>query len=111
MALDKETLLNLYRDIVLIRTFEERVGEMYYEDKLPAFDIAAGPIPGEMHLYSGQEAVAAGVVAHLRADDPVTSTHRPHGHLIAKGVDLNAMMAEIFGKKTGLCQGFIIIII
>ncbi len=105
MALDKETLLNLYRNIVLIRTFEERVGEMYYEDKLPAFDIAAGPIPGEMHLYSGQEAVAAGVCAHLRRDDPVTSTHRPHGHMIAKGGDLNAMMAEIFGKKTGLCQG------
>ena len=78
---------------------------MYYEGKLPAFDIAAGPIPGEMHLYSGQEAVAAGVCAHLRPDDPVTSTHRPHGHLIAKGVDLNAMMAEIFGKETGLCNG------
>jgi TPP-dependent pyruvate/acetoin dehydrogenase alpha subunit len=105
MALDKETLLKLYRNIVLIRTFEERVGEMYYEDKLPAFDIAAGPIPGEMHLYSGQEAVAAGVCAHLRPDDPVTSTHRPHGHLIAKGGDINPMMAEIFGKKTGLCQG------
>ena len=70
MALEKETLLNLYRNIVLIRTFEERVGEMYYEDKLPAFDIAAGPIPGEMHLYSGQEAVAAGVCAHLRSTGP-----------------------------------------
>lgn len=105
MALDQETLLDLYRTIVKIRTFEERVGEMYYEEKLPAFDIAAGPIPGEMHLYSGQEAVAAGVCAHLRPDDPVTSTHRPHGHLIGKGVDLKKMMAEIFGKKTGLCQG------
>lgn len=105
MALDKATLLDLYRMLVKIRTFEERVGAMYYEEKLPAFDIAAGPIPGEMHLYSGQEAVAAGVCAHLRPDDPVTSTHRPHGHLIAKGVDLKAMMAEIFGKKTGLCQG------
>lgn len=105
MALDKETLLDLYRMLVKIRTFEERVGAMYYEEKLPAFDIAAGPIPGEMHLYSGQEAVAAGVCAHLRPDDPVTSTHRPHGHLIAKGVDLKKMMAEIFGKKTGLCQG------
>lgn len=105
MALDKETLLELYRMLVKIRTFEERVGAMYYEEKLPAFDIAAGPIPGEMHLYSGQEAVAAGVCAHLRPDDPVTSTHRPHGHLIAKGVDLKKMMAEIFGKKTGLCQG------
>jgi TPP-dependent pyruvate/acetoin dehydrogenase alpha subunit len=105
MALTKDDLLDLYRMLVKIRTFEERVGEMYYEGKLPAFDIAAGPIPGEMHLYSGQEAVAAGVCAHLRPDDPVTSTHRPHGHLIAKGVDLKAMMAEIFGKKTGLCEG------
>jgi TPP-dependent pyruvate/acetoin dehydrogenase alpha subunit len=105
MALDKATLLDLYRMLVKIRTFEERVGEMYYEGKLPAFDIAAGPIPGEMHLYSGQEAVAAGVCAHLRPEDPVTSTHRPHGHLIAKGGDLNAMMAEIFGKETGLCRG------
>jgi len=105
MALSQEALLDLYRMLVRIRTFEERVGEMYYEEKLPAFDIAAGPIPGEMHLYSGQEAVAAGVCAHLRPDDPVTSTHRPHGHLIAKGVDLKKIMAEIFGKKTGLCQG------
>ncbi len=105
MALSKETLLGLYETIVKIRTFEERVGEIYYEDKLPAFDIAAGPVPGEMHLYSGQEAVAAGVCAHLRPEDPVTSTHRPHGHLIAKGVDLKAMMAEIFGKETGLCKG------
>jgi len=105
MALNQETLLELYKMLVKIRTFEERVGEMYYEEKLPAFDIAAGPIPGEMHLYSGQEAVAAGVCAHLRPDDPVTSTHRPHGHLIAKGTDLKKMMAEIFGKKSGLCQG------
>jgi TPP-dependent pyruvate/acetoin dehydrogenase alpha subunit len=105
MAVSKETILDLYRMLVKIRTFEERVGEMYFEEKLPVYDIAAGPIPGEMHLYSGQEAVAAGVCAHLRPDDPVTSTHRPHGHLIAKGVDLNKMMAEIFGKKTGLCQG------
>ena len=86
MALDRNTLLDLYRMIVKIRTFEERVGAMYYEGKLPAFDIAAGPIPGEMHLYSGQEAVAAGVCAHLRPDDPVTSTHRPHGHLSPKAL-------------------------
>ncbi|MEM9777478.1 MAG: pyruvate dehydrogenase (acetyl-transferring) E1 component subunit alpha, partial [Chloroflexota bacterium] len=72
MALDKDTLMDMYRMIVLIRTFEERLGVTYYEDKLQAFDIAAGPIPGEMHLYSGQEAVAAGVCAHLRRDDPVT---------------------------------------
>ena len=105
MALDRDTLLSMYRMIVLIRTFEERLGVTYYEDKLPAFDIAAGPIPGEMHLYTGQEAVAAGVCAHLRPEDPVTSYHRPHGHMIAKGTDLNKMTAEIYGKKTGFCQG------
>ncbi len=105
MELKQNTALDLYRMMVKIRTFEERVGAIYYEDKLPAFDIAAGPVPGEMHLYSGQEAVAAGVCAHLRPDDPVTSTHRPHGHLIGKGVDLKKMMAEIFGKETGLCHG------
>ncbi len=105
MGLSKETLLNLYDTMVKIRTFEERVGEMYYEGKLPAFDIAAGPIPGEMHLYSGQEAVATGVCANLQPDDPVTSTHRAHGHLIAKGEDLKKMMAEIFGKETGLSHG------
>lgn len=105
MELKQNTALDLYRMMVKIRTFEERVGTIYYEDKLPAFDIAAGPVPGEMHLYSGQEAVAAGVCAHLRPDDPVTSTHRPHGHLIGKGVDLKKMMAEIFGKETGLCHG------
>jgi TPP-dependent pyruvate/acetoin dehydrogenase alpha subunit len=105
MELKQNTALELYRMLVRIRTFEERVGAIYYEGKLPAFDIAAGPVPGEMHLYSGQEAVAAGVCAHLRPEDPVTSTHRPHGHLIGKGVDLNKMMAEIFGKETGLCHG------
>ena len=105
MELKQNTALDLYRMLVKIRTFEERVGAIYYEDKLPAFDIAAGPVPGEMHLYSGQEAVAAGVCAHLRPDDPVTSTHRPHGHLIGKGGDLKKMMAEIFGKETGLCHG------
>ncbi len=105
MSLNQETLLQLYETMVKIRTFEERVAEIYAEGKTPVFDIAAGPVPGEMHLYSGQEAVAAGVCAHLRPDDAVTSTHRPHGHLIAKGVDLKAMMAEIFGKETGLCRG------
>ena len=105
MTLSRDTLLQLYETMVKIRTFEERVAEIYYEGKQPVFNIAAGPVPGEMHLYSGQEAVAAGVCAHLRPDDPVTSTHRPHGHLIAKGVDLKRMMAEIFGKETGLCRG------
>lgn len=77
----------------------------YMEGKAPAFDIAAGPVPGEMHLSAGQEPCAAGVCAHLRADDAVTATHRPHHAAIAKGVDLNKMTAEIYGKKTGLAGG------
>lgn len=105
MGLAKEELIQLYRLMVRIRTFEETVAELYWEGKTPVFNIAAGPIPGEMHLYSGQEAVAVGVCAHLRPDDFVAGTHRSHGHLIAKGGDLKRLMAELFGKKTGLCQG------
>lgn len=75
------------------------------EGKTPAFDMADGPIPGEMHLSNGQEPVAVGVCAHLNAEDIVTATHRPHHQAIAKGVDLNRMAAEIFGKETGLSGG------
>lgn len=105
MEPNKDQLIDLYRMMVRIRTFEERVGELYWADKTPVFNIAADPLPGEMHLYSGQEAVAVGVCAHLRPEDAVSGTHRSHGHTIAKGVDLKKMMAELFGKKTGLCQG------
>ncbi len=105
MEVPKETLVALYRSMLRIRRFEDRVAEIYWEGKTPAFDIGAGTIPGEMHLYQGQEAVAVGVCAHLRPDDAVASTHRGHGHLIAKGVDLKPMLAEIMGRKTGLCQG------
>ena len=106
MSVPKEVMIDLYRTMAKIRAFEDMLGTVYYEGKLPAFDIAAGPVPGEMHLSQGQEAVAAGVCAHLRDDDPVAATHRPHGPLIAKGVDLNAMAAEMFGKTTGLCHGY-----
>lgn len=106
MSVTKEELLDLYRTMVKIRAFEDMLGTVYYEGKLPAFDIAAGPVPGEMHLSQGQEAVAAGVCAHLRAEDPVSGTHRPHGPLIAKGMDLNHMAAEMFGKTTGMCHGY-----
>jgi len=105
MKVSKETLIELYRTMVKIRTFEEKVAEIYWEGKSPTFNIAADPIPGEMHLYVGEEAVATGVCAHLRPDDFVAGTHRSHGHYIAKGGDLNKLMAELFGKKTGLCQG------
>ena len=85
---------------------------VYMEGKLPpaiqkglAFDIGAGPVPGEMHLAAGQEPVAVGVCAHLTDDDTVVGTHRPHHFTIAKGVPLNPMTAEMFGKVTGLGKG------
>ncbi|MDG8484014.1 thiamine pyrophosphate-dependent enzyme, partial [Streptococcus pneumoniae] len=64
-----------------------------------------GILPGFVHLYAGEEAVAVGVCAHLNEQDSITSTHRGHGHCIAKGCDLKGMMAEIYGKATGLCKG------
>src|ERR687884_230259 len=94
-ALDKARLLDMYERMVQIRTFEDTASKKF----------AAGKIPGFVHLYAGEEAVAVGVCAHLRDSDYITSTHRGHGHCIAKGVDVNAMMAEIFGKATGACKG------
>lgn len=87
--------LNLYRQMLTIRRFEERCNQLYMQ----------GRIPSTLHLYIGQEAVAVGVCAHLRSDDYVASTHRPHGHAIAKGVSLRAIMAELFAKETGCCRG------
>jgi pyruvate dehydrogenase E1 component alpha subunit len=95
----------MYSEMVTARRYEERLQEEYLEGKQPAFDISAGPIPGELHLAAGQEAAAAGVCAHLRDDDTVTAPHRPHHVAIAKGVDLKRMTAEIFGRETGLCRG------
>lgn len=95
----------LYRTMVLIRTYEEAIRREYYADKGPGFDIGKGLVPGEMHLSAGQEPVAAGVCAHLTAEDAVTATHRPHHLAIAHGVDLDAMTAEIFGRETGLGRG------
>jgi TPP-dependent pyruvate/acetoin dehydrogenase alpha subunit len=86
--------LNLYRRMLLIRRFEERVYLLYLQ----------GEIPGTVHQYQGQEAVAVGVCDALRRTDWITSTHRPHGHALAKGVDLRAAMAELYGKATG-CSG------
>lgn len=105
MALTKDTVLWMYRTMWTIRLFEERMAEIYLEGKTPAFDIGSGPVPGEMHLSAGQEPVAVGVCAHLRKDDAVIGTHRAHHFAIAKGVDLNKMAAEIFGKVTGLGRG------
>jgi pyruvate dehydrogenase E1 component alpha subunit len=95
MEIHQEKLLWIYEKMRLIREFEERLHT----------DFAAGKIPGFVHLYAGEEAVAVGVCAHLTDADFITSTHRGHGHCIAKGVDLNEMMAEIYGKATGSCKG------
>ena len=90
-----EVLRDIHRRMVRIRLFEEAAGRISEE----------GRIPGFIHLYVGQEAVAAGVCAALRDDDQVSSTHRGHGHLVAKGGDLARMMAELMGKATGYCGG------
>jgi len=105
MTVPDETKLWMYQTMFLSRRFEETVEKIYLEGKTPAFNMANGPIPGEMHLSNGQEPVAVGVCAHLNAEDVVTATHRPHHQAIAKGVDLKRMAAEIFGKSTGLSGG------
>lgn len=94
-ALPPEVLYDLHRRMVRIRLFEEEAGKL----------MEAGRMPGFLHLYVGQEAVAAGVMATLGRDDVVTSTHRGHGHAVAKGADLRYMYAELFGKQTGYCKG------
>jgi acetoin:2,6-dichlorophenolindophenol oxidoreductase subunit alpha len=102
---DDATLRSLHREMVRIRRFEETLQQAYLEGKTPAFDIAAGPVPGEMHLAAGQEPVAAGVCAHLRPADAITATHRPHHVALAHGMDMQRMAAEIFGKEAGLGRG------
>lgn len=102
---DDAVLREMHRQMVRSRIFEETLVGVYMEGKTPAFDIAAGPVPGEMHLSSGQEPVAAGVCAHLRPTDAVTATHRPHHQALAHGVDMKMMAAEIFGRQTGLGHG------
>lgn len=104
-TLDGPSRVELYRTMVLVRTFEEAIRRDYYADKGPGFDIGKGLVPGEMHLAAGQEPVAAGVCAHLTVDDAVTATHRPHHFAIAHGMDLRSMAAEIFGRETGLGRG------
>ena len=95
MDLDPKKMMGLYQAMVRIRRFEEKVMDLY----------ARQIVPGIVHLYIGEEAVAAGVCANLREDDYITSTHRGHGHCIAKGGELRYMMAELFGKSTGYCHG------
>jgi pyruvate dehydrogenase E1 component alpha subunit len=93
--LNREALLQAYRTMRVIRDFEERVH----------VDFATGEIPGFVHLYAGEEASATGICMHLNRKDYIASTHRGHGHCIAKGVDPVGMMAEIWGKATGTCKG------
>lgn len=95
IQISKEKAAALYRTMKLIRCFEESVKRDYLNKELPGF----------VHLYIGEEAIAAGVCAALRQDDLIESTHRGHGHCIAKGADIDRMMAEIYGKETGLCHG------
>ena len=93
--LDRELSLELYRRMATIRFFEEQVNDLY----------RAAKMPGLAHLYIGEEAVAVGVCAALRRDDYITSTHRGHGHCLAKGAAVDRMFAELLGKEAGYCKG------
>ncbi|EPR30172.1 MULTISPECIES: thiamine pyrophosphate-dependent dehydrogenase E1 component subunit alpha [Geobacillus] len=95
IVLTKEKAKWMYQKMQEIRQFEDKVHEIF----------SRGVLPGFVHLYAGEEAVAVGVCAHLTEKDYITSTHRGHGHCIAKECDVNGMMAEIYGKATGLCKG------
>ena len=95
MEYTKEFLQGLYRTMVRIRTFEKSAEQLFLQGELPGF----------IHLYIGEEAIATGTMANLRQDDYITSTHRGHGHMIAKGADTKKMMAELYGKKAGYCKG------
>ncbi len=95
MTLEPQLLLDMYRRMVTIRTFDQRAMEEFHK----------GNIWGSLHTYIGEEAVAVGVCSALRLDDQITSTHRGHGHTIAKGADIKFMMAELFGRSNGYCHG------
>jgi TPP-dependent pyruvate/acetoin dehydrogenase alpha subunit len=95
MQLNRDELLRAYRTMRAIREFEERLH----------IEFATGEIPGFVHLYAGEEASAVGVCMHLTDRDKIASTHRGHGHCIAKGCEISAMMNEIYGRKAGLCGG------
>src|SRR6266581_4352363 len=93
--MDLEQNLHMYRQMAKIRAFEEQVNELYKSAKMP----------GLAHLYVGEEAVAVGVCEALRRDDFITSTHRGHGHCLAKGASVSRMFAELLGKEPGYCRG------
>ena len=89
-----EKLINLYKKMLMIREFEQRVSKDTGKIKSPL-----------VHIYTGEEAIAVGACAAINEDDYITSTHRGHGHFIAKGGDINSLMAEIYGKEGGICKG------
>ncbi|MBH0328462.1 acetoin:2,6-dichlorophenolindophenol oxidoreductase subunit alpha [Brevibacillus brevis] len=95
IPLSREKAAWMYQKMLEIRKFEDKVHDLFGQGKIPGF----------VHLYAGEEAIAVGLCAHLDDSDTITSTHRGHGHCIAKGCDLNGMMAEIYGRATGLCKG------
>lgn len=95
MEIENEELIEMYRTMLTIRRFEERVSKEFYD----------GNIWGYVHLYIGEEAIATGVCLNLVPGDRIISHHRGHGHCIAKGADIRRMMAEIYGRKTGYCKG------
>src|SRR5882672_8186071 len=95
LSIGAERLIHMYRQMVAIRLFEERVNDLY----------TRALMPGLAHLYIGEEAVAAGICEALRADDYITSTHRGHGHCLAKGAAPHLMFAELLGKEAGYCKG------
>ncbi|WP_398440842.1 thiamine pyrophosphate-dependent dehydrogenase E1 component subunit alpha [Sedimentibacter sp.] len=95
LNITNEQIKNMYETMLKIRKFESRAKDLFAEGKIPGF----------VHLYIGEEAVATGACANLNNDDYITSTHRGHGHIIAKGGNLDNMMAELFGKETGYCKG------
>src|SRR5678809_832515 len=92
---DSKLLLRMYRRMVMIRLFEEQVNDLY----------TRALMPGLAHLYIGEEAIAVGVCEALRSDDYITSTHRGHGHCVAKGAEVDRMFAELLGKEAGYCKG------
>src|SRR6202162_3437041 len=94
-AIDTKLLLHMYRRMIMIRLFEEQVNDLY----------TRALMPGLAHLYIGEEAVAVGICEALRPDDYITSTHRGHGHCLAKGASIDRMFAELLGKEAGYCKG------
>lgn len=94
-AVDREQWLHMYEQMCKIRSFEENANELYFSRKMP----------GLTHLYIGEEAIAVGVCEALRREDYITSTHRGHGHCVAKGASLDRMFAELLGKEAGYCRG------